>query len=142
MVGMRNDRARARARDLLATVYPVPDDVEFQRLRELAVDYIREAERLEAANRGREAESDELISAALDAVARDYFSRPRPVRPRSIHRIQPRGLGSRPRAARLHEYNRLQVHADAGIQHRREPGKPSPANPWHVREHDHFSCRP
>ncbi len=75
MVGMRSDRARARARDLLATVYPVPDDVEFQRLRELAVDYIREAERLEAANRGREAESDELISAALDAVARDYFSR-------------------------------------------------------------------
>jgi hypothetical protein len=75
MVGMRSDRARARARDLLATVYPVPDDVEFQRLRELAIDYIREAERLEAANRGREVESDELISAALDAVARDYFSR-------------------------------------------------------------------
>jgi hypothetical protein len=75
MVGMRSDRARARARDLLATVYPVPDDVEFQRLRELAVDYIREAERLEAANRDREVESDELISAALDAVARDYFSR-------------------------------------------------------------------
>jgi hypothetical protein len=75
MVGMRSDRARARARNLLATVYPVPDDVEFQRLRELAVDYIREAERLEAANRGREVESDELISAALDAVARDYFSR-------------------------------------------------------------------
>jgi hypothetical protein len=75
MVGMRSDRARARARDLLATVYPVPDDVEFQRLRELAVDYIREAERLEAVNRGREVESDELISAALDAVARDYFSR-------------------------------------------------------------------
>jgi hypothetical protein len=75
MVGMRSDRARTRARDLLATVYPVPDDVEFQRLRELAVDYIREAERLEAASRGREVESDELISAALDAVARDYFSR-------------------------------------------------------------------
>jgi hypothetical protein len=75
MVGMRSDRARARAQDLLATVYPVPDDVEFRRLRELAIDYIREAERLEAANRGREVESDELISAALDAVARDYFSR-------------------------------------------------------------------
>ena len=75
MVGMRSDRARARARDLLATVYPVPDDVEFHRLRELAIDYIHEAERLEAANRGREVESDELISAALDAVARDYFSR-------------------------------------------------------------------
>jgi hypothetical protein len=75
MVGMRSDRARARAKDLLATVYPVPDDIEFQRLRELAIDYIREAERLEAANRGRDVESDELISAALDAVARDYFSR-------------------------------------------------------------------
>jgi hypothetical protein len=75
MVGMRSDRARALAQDLLATVYPVPDDVEFHRLRELAIDYIREADRLEAANRGREVESDELISAALDAVARDYFSR-------------------------------------------------------------------
>lgn len=75
MAGMRNDRARARARNLLATVYPVPDDVEFRRLRELAIDYIREAERLEAENRGREVESDEMVSAALDAVARDYFSR-------------------------------------------------------------------
>ena len=75
MVGMRSDRARARARDLLATVYPVPDDVEFRRLRELAIDYIREAERLEATNRGREVESDELISAALDDVARNYFAR-------------------------------------------------------------------
>jgi len=41
----------------------------------LAIDYIQEAERLEAENRGRAAESDELISAALDAVARDYFKR-------------------------------------------------------------------
>jgi hypothetical protein len=73
MVGMRSDRARAR--DLLATVYPVPDDVEFRRLRELAIDYIREAERLEAANKGRAVEPDEMISAALDAVARDYFAR-------------------------------------------------------------------
>jgi hypothetical protein len=75
MAGMRNDRTRARARDLLATVYPIPDNVEFQRLRELAVDYIQEAERLEAEQRGRGAETDELISAALDAVARDYFTR-------------------------------------------------------------------
>lgn len=75
MAGMRNDRARSRARDLLATIYPVPDDVEFRGLRELAIDYIQEAERLEAEKRGREAESDELISAALDAVARDYFAR-------------------------------------------------------------------
>jgi hypothetical protein len=75
MVGMRSNRARARARDLLATIYPVPDDVEFYRLHELAIEYIREAERLEANKRGRVAESHELISAALDAVARDYFTR-------------------------------------------------------------------
>jgi hypothetical protein len=60
---------------LLATVYPIPDDAEFGRLRELAIDYIREAERLEAEKKGREVESDELISATLDAVARDYFAR-------------------------------------------------------------------
>jgi len=84
MVGMRSDRARGRARDLLATLYPVPDDVEFRRLRELAIDYIREAERLETANRGRGVESDELISAALDAVARDYFAR-------ALARAVPRG---------------------------------------------------
>lgn len=75
MTGMRSDRASARASHLLATVYPRPDDVEFGRLRELALDYIREAERLETENRGHVAESDELISAALDAVARDYFAR-------------------------------------------------------------------
>jgi hypothetical protein len=75
MVGMRSDRARASARNLLATVYPVPNDAEFRRLRELAFDYIREAERLEAENRGRLLETDEVISAALDAVARDYFAR-------------------------------------------------------------------
>jgi hypothetical protein len=75
MPGVRSERARARARDLLATVYPAPDDAEFGRLRELAIDYIEEADRLEAENRGRARESDELISAALDAVARDYFTR-------------------------------------------------------------------
>ena len=75
MAGMRSDRARARARDLLATLYPIPDDEESRRLRELAIDYIREAERLELENRGRAAEPDELISAALDAVALDYFAR-------------------------------------------------------------------
>ena len=75
MPGMRSDRARARARDLLATAYPAPDDAEFHRLRELAVDYIQEAERLEAETRGRVLESDEMISTALDAVARDYFAR-------------------------------------------------------------------
>jgi hypothetical protein len=75
MVGMRGDYTRARAKQLLATAFPIPEDAEFDRLRELAIDYIREAERLETANRGRPAEPNELISAALDAVARDYFSR-------------------------------------------------------------------
>jgi hypothetical protein len=75
MGGIKSERARDRARDLLATVYPVPDDVEFRRLRELAIDYVQEAERLEAEKRGRAVESDELISAALDVVARDYFKR-------------------------------------------------------------------
>jgi hypothetical protein len=75
MAGLRSERARDRARDLLATVYPIPEDAEVRRLRQLAIDYIQEAERLGAENRGRVAESDELISAALDAVARDYFKR-------------------------------------------------------------------
>jgi hypothetical protein len=75
MAGMRSDRDRARARNVLATVYPVPQDAELQRLRELAIEYIQEADRLEAENRGIVAESDELISTALDTVARDYFSR-------------------------------------------------------------------
>lgn len=73
MAGVRNDRTRARARDLLATRYPVPEDVD--RLRDLAVDYIREAERLEVESRGRPVQTDELISTALDAIARDYFAR-------------------------------------------------------------------
>ena len=75
MAAMRGERARARARNLLATVYPIPDDAEFRGLRELAINYVREAERLETENSGRVVESDELISAALDAVARDYFKR-------------------------------------------------------------------
>ena len=75
MVATRSDRARTRAGDLLATTYPLPDDTELHRLRELAVDYIKEAERLEAQHSGRVAESNEMISAALDAVARDYFAR-------------------------------------------------------------------
>jgi hypothetical protein len=75
MANIRSDRARARARDLLETAYPVPDEPEVNRLRELAIEYIREAERIEAEKRGRVAEADELISAALDAVARDHFSR-------------------------------------------------------------------
>ena len=47
MDSSRSDRARARARHLLAQLAPLPDDSEVQRLRELSMDYIREAERLE-----------------------------------------------------------------------------------------------
>jgi hypothetical protein len=75
MVSVRSDRARARARNLLATVYPIPRDAEFYRLRELAVEYIEEAERLEREQKGGMTESDELISAALDDIARNYFAR-------------------------------------------------------------------
>jgi hypothetical protein len=75
MAVMRSERARARARNLLTSAYPIPDDAELRGLRELATNYTREAERLETEHRGRVAESEELISAALDAVARDYFKR-------------------------------------------------------------------
>ena len=47
MHGSRNERARARARHLLAQIAPLPDDAEVQRLRELSMDFIREAERTE-----------------------------------------------------------------------------------------------
>lgn len=74
MYGSRNERARARARHLLAQIAPLPDDTEVQRLRELSMDYIREAERCER-KRGTAREPSEQISAALDAIARDFFFR-------------------------------------------------------------------
>ena len=74
MDGSRNDRARARARDLLAQIAPLPDDLEVQRLRELSVSYINEAERAER-NGATTLEPSEQISEALDAIARDYFAR-------------------------------------------------------------------
>ena len=66
--------ARARARHLLAQLAPLPDDAEVQRLRELSMDYIREAERLEK-RRVTVREPSEQISAALDAIAREFFAR-------------------------------------------------------------------
>ena len=72
MDGSRNERARARAQHLLAQIAPLPDDSELQRLRELSVNYIREAEILEQ-KRVATREPDEQISAALDAIARDFF---------------------------------------------------------------------
>ena len=74
MDSSRSERARARARHLLAQIAPLPDDTEVQRLRELSMNYIREAERLEG-NRVPTPEPSEQISAALDAVAREFFAR-------------------------------------------------------------------
>jgi hypothetical protein len=75
MGGLRRDRARERARDLLATYFPAPDEADDLPLRELATDYFQIAERREAEARGHAVESDELISAAFDAVATDFFKR-------------------------------------------------------------------
>jgi hypothetical protein len=75
MADIRSDHARMRAMDLLAMADPVAEDEESRRLRELAVKYLEVAERLEAEDRDRAGEPSEMISAALDAVARDYFSR-------------------------------------------------------------------
>ena len=75
MAGPRSERARDRARDLPTTIHPIHEDAEVRRIREQTIDYVQEAERREAENRGRVADSEELISAALDAVARDYFKR-------------------------------------------------------------------
>src|ERR1044072_3828357 len=73
MDGSRSDRARARAQQLLAEIAPLPDDSELQRLRELSLNYIREAERAEG-NAASTREDSEQISAALDAIARDFFA--------------------------------------------------------------------
>jgi hypothetical protein len=53
MDGSRSERARARAQHLLAEIAPLPDDFELQRMRELSLNYIREAERLELSPRRR-----------------------------------------------------------------------------------------
>ena len=74
MDASRNERARARARHLLAQIAPLPDDAEVQRLRELSIGYIREAERIEKQDVTM-LESSEQISAGLDAIARYFFAR-------------------------------------------------------------------
>src|SRR5829696_7269781 len=61
MDGSRNERARARAQHLLAQIAPLPDDSELQSLRELSLNYIREAERLEG-EPGTRVEPSEQIS--------------------------------------------------------------------------------
>ena len=74
MDGSRKERARARARYLLAQIAPLPDDTEAQGLRGLSMDYICEAERLEREQVATR-EPSEQISSALDEVARGYFAR-------------------------------------------------------------------
>ena len=78
---------RARAQHLLAQIAPLPDDSEVQRLRELSVNYIREAEELEG-KCVTAREPSEQISAALDAIARDFFARAVQAKPREPYRRQ------------------------------------------------------
>src|SRR5256885_758011 len=73
MTGVRSQRALARAQQILALAQPPPQDADAAKLRELASRYIDEAERWEREN-GEAVESEELVSAALDNVARDYFA--------------------------------------------------------------------
>jgi hypothetical protein len=61
----RNDGAHARAR--LQLEAPVSDDASLLKLQDQAAEYVREAKRRSAS------EPDELLSAVIDAVARDYF---------------------------------------------------------------------
>jgi hypothetical protein len=74
MDGSRSERARERARDLLAQIAPLPDDVEVQCLCELSVNYISEAKKAERSD-ATNVEPSEQISKALDKIARDYFTR-------------------------------------------------------------------
>ena len=70
--------AHARGHDNpLARIAPSRDDNEVPRLRELSMDYIREAERVEKEDVTTR-ESSEQISTGLDAIARDFFARALP----------------------------------------------------------------
>ena len=73
MDGSRSERARAGTISFGSNRILTADG-EMQRLRQLSMKYIREAERLER-NQVTIQEPSEEISAALDKVARDYFAR-------------------------------------------------------------------
>ena len=73
MTGVPNQRALQRAQQILALAQPLPQDVNATELRELASRYIDEAERREREG-GQAVESEELVSAALDNIAKDYFA--------------------------------------------------------------------
>jgi hypothetical protein len=70
MHGRRTDRARARARLLLEA--PISGDTDLPELQRQSARYCGEAKQWEAEIAARVAEPDELISATLGAVARDY----------------------------------------------------------------------
>jgi hypothetical protein len=61
----RNECERSRAR--LQRETPISDDASLLVLQEQAAEYVRESKRRDAL------EPDELISAVVDALARDYF---------------------------------------------------------------------
>jgi hypothetical protein len=73
MTGVRNQRALARAQQILAFAQPLPQEANTTELRELALRYIDEAER-RARESGPARESEEMISATLDNIAKDYFA--------------------------------------------------------------------
>jgi hypothetical protein len=72
MHGLRNERARARARLLLEA--PLSEASDGPRLQEQTARYRHDAERWKEEIAGRGAE-DEPSTAALDRVARDYAVR-------------------------------------------------------------------
>jgi hypothetical protein len=65
VMASRNECERSRAR--LQRETPISDDASLLVLQEQAAEYVRESKRRDAS------EPDELISAVVDAVARDYF---------------------------------------------------------------------
>ena len=73
MNGSRSERARAGTISFGSNRILTADG-EMQRLRQLSMKYIREAERLEREH-ANEREDSEQISAALDVIARDFFAR-------------------------------------------------------------------
>jgi len=73
MTGVRSQRALARAQQILALAQPPPQDADATSLRELASRFIDEAERREREG-GQAAEPEELVSATLDNIAKDYFA--------------------------------------------------------------------
>ena len=71
MKGSRSERARAGTISFGSNRILTADG-EMQRLRQLSMKYIREAERLEREH-ATERKDSEQISAALDAIARDFL---------------------------------------------------------------------